>query len=194
MARSVKKVGRGKPGGTRFTREEWLAAALEVLSKDGNASLRIERISRDLHVSKGSFYWHFASREAFLHAIVDYWHEHYTKPVKNGAEATGGSPCERLRFVLDLVVGKNLSGYDFAFDGWASHEPAIADRVRKVYQYRWRYIRSLFAEIGFTGEELDFRTRSFLGFMKFRRKAPLARGRKVGPAQLDRWVEFFTRP
>ena len=54
---------------------------------------------------------------------------------------------ERLRRVLSMVLEENLSAHDFAFDGWASHEQSIAIRVHRVYQYRWRYIRSLFVEL-----------------------------------------------
>jgi AcrR family transcriptional regulator len=194
MPRGTTQEGKPKADGTRFTRDAWVAEALKVLTREGYSKLRIERISRDLNVSKGSFYWHFENRDAFLHAFVDHWYERYTKSVKKRVETAGGSARERLRLVLELVLGKNLSGYDFAFDGWASHEPSIAVRVQGVYQYRWRYIRSLFVEAGFTGPELELRTRSFLGFMKFQPKVVSTKGRRLNPALLDRWIEFFTKP
>jgi len=194
MARRTTQEGKLKADGTRLTRDAWLAKALEVLSREGNSKLRVERISRDLNISKGSFYWHFESRDAFLHAIVEYWHELYTKSVKKRVETAGGSARERLRLVLSLALEENLSAHDFAFDGWASHEHSIAVRIHGVYQYRWRYIRSLFVEAGFTGPELELRTRSFLGFMKFQPKVASTKGRKISPALLDRWIEFFTKP
>ena len=129
---------------TRFTRGAWLIAALKILSTEGNSSLRIAKISSDLNVSKGSFYWHFKDREDFLHAIVAYWSEEYTERVKSEVQATRGTAREQLRHVIETVTRDNLSNYDVAFDGWASHEPAVAKNVRKIYQVRWRYIRSLF--------------------------------------------------
>ena len=183
-----------KTGRARFTRETWLAAALEVLSTAGDSSLRVDRISRSLNVSKETQSWHFENRDTFLHAIVDHWSVEYTQRVKAEARKTGGSAREQLRHVLALVIRERLSRYDFAFDGWASHEPAISDRVKKVYRVRWNYVRSLFAGIGFSGPELEFRTRAFLGFMKFQPDRSAAASKKIGPAQIDGWLDFYTRP
>jgi AcrR family transcriptional regulator len=195
MSKTGKKPSKEAQKGTsnRFTREAWLIAALEVLSTSGNSSLRIARISSDLNVSKGSFYWHFENREAFLHAILDYWSAEYTQRVKAEARKAGGSARDQLRHVLDLVTRENLSRYDVAFDGWASHEPSIAEQVGKVYKIRWNYVRSLFAGMGFAGPELKFRTRAFLGFMKFQPNRSAAARRKITTEQIDQWLAFFTR-
>jgi AcrR family transcriptional regulator len=183
-----------KPAETRFSREAWLEAALTVLSDSGDSSLRIARISSDLNVSKGSFYWHFKNREDFLHAIVEYWKKHYTEKVKTEARKTGGNARQQLQYVLEHVTSENLSEYDTAFDGWASHEPAIADAIKKTYQIRWRYIRSLFAEMGFGKQEAEFRTQAFIGFMKFQSNMSAAARKGLKPERFETWIAFFTRP
>ena len=187
-------IKRKKPTETRFNRESWLKAALTVLSDSGDSSLRIARISKDLNVSNGSFCWHFENREDFLHAIVEYWRELYTKRVKAEAQKAGGSARQQLRYILEHVTSENLSEFDTAFDGWASHEPAIADQVKKTYQIRWRYIRSLFAEMGFGKDEAEFRTQAFIGFMKFQPNMSAAARKKLKPEHYEAWITFFTRP
>ena len=94
---------------------------------------------------------------------------------------------------MEHVTSENLSEYDTAFDGWASHEPAIADQVKKTYQLRWRYIRSLFAEMGFEKEEAEFRTQAFIGFMKFQPSLSAAARKKLKPEQFETWIAFFTQ-
>ena len=54
----------------RLTKEMWLEKALEVLKTQGSAKLHIASLSKDLGVSKGSFYWHFKDRSDFIHALV----------------------------------------------------------------------------------------------------------------------------
>jgi len=71
-----------------------------------------------------------------------------------------------LRSVFRIVTEGNLGKYDAAFDSWAAHEPAIANRVREVYQWRYDYVGSLFRGLGFRGIELETRTAAFLSFLK----------------------------
>ena len=50
----------------RLGREDWLAAALEVLKSEGVGKVNIVRIARDLGVTSGSFYWHFSVRDELV--------------------------------------------------------------------------------------------------------------------------------
>jgi len=175
----------------RFTRESWLAAALDVLAHEGNSKLRVEHLSRKLGVSKGSFYWHFSSREDFLEAVCHYWHERFTKRAMQEAESTCDGPLRRLRALISLVLRENLSRYDFAFDAWASSEPAIASRVREVHRVRWRYVASLFTELGFTGGARDLRTRALLGYMKYQPVQPARPRKRIRDEELEELLRFF---
>jgi len=180
-------------GPARLTREVWLKKALEVLHLQGNAGLQIENFTRKLGVTKGSFYWHFKDRDDFRRAILDYWDDHYTRRVAAQAEAMGGDARAKLRSVIKMVTRENLSGYDELIDGWAAHEPAIAVRVQAVYKFRYTYIRSLFAEQGFRGLDLDTRTIALLGLLKTEWTMPPGNKARPNPARIDAWMSFFTR-
>ena len=41
-------------------KSDWLRAARLALLHGGVEAVRVERLARDLHVTKGSFYWHFS--------------------------------------------------------------------------------------------------------------------------------------
>ena len=57
----------------RLTREDWVLAALQVLLKEGIEAVQITALAQALNVTRGSFYWHFKSRQRLLDAILEEW-------------------------------------------------------------------------------------------------------------------------
>jgi hypothetical protein len=57
-----------------------------------------------------------------------------------------------------MIVKFNLARYDLAIREWAKHDPFALAAVKRVDKARYNYIRSLFAEMGFTGDDLEIRT------------------------------------
>ena len=55
----------------RLNRTDWLDAALTSLVRGGIEGVRVERLARDLGVTKGSFYWHFEDRPDLLRGLLD---------------------------------------------------------------------------------------------------------------------------
>ena len=56
-------------------KDDWLRAARLALLNGGVEAVRVERLSRDLRVTKGSFYWHFKDREELLELLLREWEE-----------------------------------------------------------------------------------------------------------------------
>ncbi len=150
--------------GQRFHREAWLAAALNVLAEEGQAKLRIDKLAADLGVTKGSFHHHFKSRDDFVEQLLDFWSRTYTDRVIREIGALPVSPQERVLEMMRLIVRERLDRYDCAFRSWAAQEPSVAEMVLKVDTRRHHFCRSLFAEMGFHGAELEFRTHAFLAY------------------------------
>ena len=154
---------------SRLGREDWLSQALETLAKDGQASLRIQSLSSKLGVSRGSFYWHFKDRGDFIHSMLDYWHQEYTIPIPDMVEAAGGTGEEKLQRLFRMVYEIDRTAYDLAIRSWAVQDSAVAKAVQRTDRYRLAYIRGLFAEIGFSGNELEVRSRTCLSYMMLER-------------------------
>src|SRR5512145_1401917 len=57
----------------RLSADDWAAAALDLIAEQGVAAVAVEPLARRLGVTKGSFYWHFPSREALLSAALERW-------------------------------------------------------------------------------------------------------------------------
>jgi AcrR family transcriptional regulator len=66
---------RQKTERTRLSAEDWEDAALNLIAEQGVGALAVEALARQLGVTKGSFYWHFRTREALLQAALERWEQ-----------------------------------------------------------------------------------------------------------------------
>ena len=178
---------------SRLTRDAWLAKALDVLADDPE-HLRLDEIARRLHVSKGSFYWHFENRSDFVRALAEYWRDMNTQRVADAIANHAGSPEERLLELMRMVTAERSAQYDLAVRAWARHEPAIVPVIEEVDEIRLKTVRALFESMGFEEPELGIRTRVFVVAQSFDQ---LLTQRLIPEEALDQ-VEarhaFFTRP
>jgi AcrR family transcriptional regulator len=183
--------GRKRPG--NVGREEWLEAGLAALRRDGVDGVRVERLARDLGISKSGFYWHFADRAELRSALLDYWDRVYTRVVTADPRFREGPPRERLRAIARIVLDEDLTRYDLAMRAWAEQDPEVAKRVRRVYRVRLDFVRPILVELGFQGDDLEMRTRLFVAYASWERVTfwtlPKSRLRRL----IDRRIELLTR-
>jgi AcrR family transcriptional regulator len=59
----------------QLSTQDWLDQGLKTLAKSGFTALKAEPLAKAMGVSRGSFYWHFASLGRFHAAILKYWRE-----------------------------------------------------------------------------------------------------------------------
>ncbi len=154
--------GATEPKQQRLSKEDWLAKSLELLAAEGASHMRIDRIAAALGVTKGSFYHHFADRADFVRLLVRYWDENYSRVVDLDRSFRGKTPEDRLWQLMLVIVEKDLARYDVPIRAWATRDPIVREQVRANDQFRHAYLRNLFAEMGFSGEELEMRSRTFV--------------------------------
>jgi AcrR family transcriptional regulator len=175
-------------------REEWLERALDVVSREGGAKLRIATLVEAVGVTKGSFYWHFKNREDFVRSLIDYWHERYTLTVSDYLDGYEGGAEEKLRKLMKMVFVEQLTRHDLAIRSWAVAEPKLRSLVKRTDDHRLSYLRKLFMGIGFDEEASDLRSRVFLGeaaweAAQFQRMSSSERARKA-----DAFFELLVAP
>jgi AcrR family transcriptional regulator len=151
-----------KSGKKRISKAEWLALALEVLATEGVQGVRIERLARDLGIAKAGFYWHFRDRRDLLQSILDYWAHEFTAVITENPELLEGDPKQRLYRTMVMILDHDLTKYDLAIRDWGAHDPAAAKAVQLVYRMRLQFVRSIFSDLGFRGQQLEMRTRLFV--------------------------------
>ena len=144
----------------RLSRDDWLAAALEVLKSEGVGNVSIVRIARDLGVTSGSFYWHFDGRNELLQSLLDFWVRTQTEAVFQMVDQ--GGPSERLLKLMEILTLGEEARYEVAVRAWAGFDKMAARVVRSTDKRRIEYLRSIFQDLGFSGNEAEMRARLFV--------------------------------
>lgn len=146
----------------RLSREDWLAAALEVLHGEGIAKVSIVRIARDLGVTSGSFYWHFKDRNDLLQGLLDFWVRSQTEAIFETVNQFKGTASERLFELMEILTLGEQGRYEVAVRAWAGFDDMAAEVVRGTDKRRIEWLRSTFCELGFSGNEAEMRARLFV--------------------------------
>ena len=148
----------------RVSKAEWLAKALELFVHEGEPGVRVEVLARELDVAKAGFYWHFKNRADLLQQLLDYWAHEYTEVVTTNEALLEIPAAQRLLTVMEMIGEHNLAGLDVHFHVWARKDAAVARKVRQVMRARLDYLKTIFAEAGFSGEDLEMRARLFVAY------------------------------
>ena len=89
----------------RLSADDWAREALDQIAEQGVASVAVEPLARRLGVTKGSFYWHFPSRDALLQAALERWER--DEQTAYGALEAIDDATERLRTLFRLIAQHN---------------------------------------------------------------------------------------
>ena len=146
----------------RVSKDQWLKKALNLLESKGVEAIKIENLARELNISRSGFYWHFKNRQDLLDHLLDFWVREYTGVVSNDPDIMQLDPKKRLLTVMEMIRDNQLTKYDLAMTSWAMLDSQVHKVVKRVVKMRLDYIRSIFAELGFEGDELEMRTRLFV--------------------------------
>ena len=140
----------------RLGRQEWIDAALLALSQHGIDGVRVERLAETLKVTKGSFYWHFADRNALLEALLIAWKARATGDIIAMVETRGGNAGQRLRTLARAVF--NADGrLDRQIRAWAANDPVAWASQDEIDRLRMSYLEGLFEQLGFSPVEASAR-------------------------------------
>jgi AcrR family transcriptional regulator len=160
------------PAQARTPRKDWIAAGLKALARGGPEAVRVEPLARELGATKGSFYWHFANREALLETALTRWQERHTTAVNASVEAACDDPVKQLRLLIDQVVQTaEQDSIGLALLSNADH-PAVAATLARVTSQRIDFLARLFAKMGFTPAAA--RQRALLAYSAYLGHAQLA--------------------
>ena len=154
---------------TRLSAADWEQAALDALAESGLAAVAVEPLARRLGVTKGSFYWHFATREALLQAALERWERNDEAHVLAPIEAVA-DPRERVRELIRQVSHKRPSHAVLAALIKALDQPLIGPLIERVSQRRIEFVTEAFRQAGFDAATAANRARlaysAYVGFIQ----------------------------
>jgi len=170
--------------GKRLSADDWTRAALAALADGGLAAIAVEPLAARVGATKGSFYWHFADRDALVAATLERWERAATEDV---ITAIGVEPDLAAR--LRLLMSHALDGgarVELALQPSAAH-PLVAPVLARVTRRRLDYLTDVFAGLGFTADTA--RERSVLAYTAYLGHAQLSGIPDAAPTALHRYVE-----
>lgn len=136
----------------KLTQQRWLTAGLQALANEGPEGLRIMPIAGQLGVTKGSFYWHFKSLDAYQAALLQEWERCYTQEAIQCLENDKADPATKLR---TWITGAAYADFklDRAMRSWSLHKPAVREVRARVDQDRINYLKKLLQAVGWSEDD-----------------------------------------
>lgn len=175
----------------RLGKDDWEKAALAAIEDGGLDAAAVEPLARTLGVTKGSFYWHFANRDALLEAALARWEATYTEGIV-ATFARVVDPRERLeRLITQVSMSEGASRFHTALAASADH-PIVRPLLARVTARRIEFLVACFRELGLAPALAHRRAllayTAFLGLMHLQREAPAVLPRGKDRAEYVRHV------
>lgn len=165
MSRPISKIDRAP----RLSAEDWANAALDQIAEQGLAGLAVESLARRIGVTKGSFYWHFPSREALLQSALERWEKIEQETVFGQLEAIA-DPRERLRALFRLVASEVRSHIIYSELLKALDHPLVKPVIERVSKQRLDYLTASYRQAGMGRADAINRARlsyaAYVGFLQ----------------------------
>jgi AcrR family transcriptional regulator len=189
-----------KRAGTRLSRQDWVDAALQAIAEGGLAAVAVVPLAERLGATKGSFYWHFPSREALIEAALASWEQTTTSAVIVEIDAASQDPRQQLRLLFKRVT--ELAARDrieLALLATADH-PTVRPVLDRVTRRRIEFAAQLFHGLGFARADADRRAllaySTYLGYTQLVHATPqlLPQTQKARRVYLNDVLAALTSP
>ncbi|KGM51459.1 TetR family transcriptional regulator [Lysobacter concretionis Ko07 = DSM 16239] len=153
----------------RLSADDWAQAAIDLIAEQGVSAVAVEPLARRLGVTKGSFYWHFPSRDALLVAALERWEKMEQETVFGQLEAVA-DPRERLRALFSMVAHEYKAHIIYSELLKALDHPAVQPVIGRVSERRLEYLTASFRQAGLGRDDARNRARlayaAYVGFLQ----------------------------
>lgn len=168
-------MGMAQGAKRRLNADDWAAAALAAIGGGGLAAVAVEPLAERLGATKGSFYWHFANRDALVVAALQRWEGESTERVIAEMD-TEPDPFVRLRRLFGSVTeSASENGVELALRA-SFEDPRVTPVLHRVTARRLGYVADLFVALGFPPEQARHRgllaLSAYVGHLYIARSAP----------------------
>lgn len=129
--------------------------------------MAVEALARELGVTKGSFYWHFRTRDELVDAALALWEREHTAELIAQVDETSGvaDPASRLRHLFRVIVGHAAVDQVELPLLALSEDERVAPALQRVTERRIDYVARIYGELGFDGERA--RDRAVLAYAAY---------------------------
>jgi AcrR family transcriptional regulator len=170
----------------RLNRDSWIDAALTLLLQSGPDAVAVQPIARQLGTTKGSFYWHFSSRDDLLRATLTRWETAAGDDLIASVDARTANSGKKAEAFVEEVTAGERPGELMLLAG--TNHPDVAAAVERVARKRIDYLARQLRNSGLTPAAAQRRAllvyTAYLGYAVLAASAPgvlpdSARGRRA---------------
>ncbi len=146
-AQSKIKAAKPQDNGDRLGREDWILAAWESMGGGSLDNVKVNILAKKLGVTRGSFYWHFKSRQELIDALLDRWFAILgLREATQGALTETDDPKEQLWLIFSRVIRNINAGQSVALRLYAAKDGKLRRRIededkRRLIHYAERFER-----------------------------------------------------
>jgi AcrR family transcriptional regulator len=127
------------------TIQDWEDAALSAIAAEGLPSLAIPKLAHSLGVTKGSFYWHFASLQELIEKSLKRWDERDRAALEEVLQIA--DPRQRLAALFEQAM-ERTEAHGLYVALAASTAPHVAHVVRRISNRRLKFLIESYTEAG----------------------------------------------
>ena len=139
----------------------------------GMQALAIEPLARRMGITKGSFYWHFSSREALLEQALIRWEEHDSRNL-NASLGEIDHPRDRLISFFRRIGKEKLTHEVYSELCSAAGHPQVEPVLERVAERRMAHLSAAFEEMGMPADKARHQARLtysvYLGFLQLQKQ------------------------
>ncbi|KFL32415.1 TetR family transcriptional regulator [Devosia riboflavina] len=152
--------GQGATQRKTLSRETWLEAARKVLERRGISAVKIDALARQLKVTRGSFYFHFAGLSDLHAGLIDIWRQRNCAPFEALKQASIEGQVLFETVVRVWVDEKTfVPSLDLAIRDWARSSRILATEVETTDRLRLDLLTRAFRGMGYSDDESVVRAR-----------------------------------
>ena len=176
----------------RLTSSNWQQAALDALSEGGLQNIAIEVLAKRLGVTKGSFYWHFESRDALIQTALELWESQEQEQVFGQLDALS-DPQARMTALVTLVASELKAHKIYSELLKAIDHPLVKPVLERVSQRRIDYLTASFRQAGLPRKSAHSRAlliyAAYVGFLQLNLQLGVP---KLSHADFEHYVAHLT--
>lgn len=154
---------------SRLSAADWEQAALDVIAELGVPAVAVEPLARRLGVTKGSFYWHFGTRDELLEATLRRWEQAEAEALIAQVDRIA-DPRERLLQLFRRTSREMRSHVIYSALLKALDHVAVRPVMQRVSQRRIQYLALAYRAIGLSRRDATHRARlaygAYVGFLQ----------------------------
>ena len=176
----------------RLSASDWQQAALDALSEGGLQNIAIEMIAKRLGVTKGSFYWHFESRDALIQAALELWESQEQEQVFGKLD---GLPDAQARLTaLVALVANELKAHKIYSEMLKTIDhPLVKPVLERVSKRRIDYLSASFRQAGMPRKQALNRAlltyAAYVGFLQLNLQLGYP---KLNHAEFEQYIAHLT--